>query len=213
MNRPKIFIAKVILVAAVAIVALLLVQYCTRHCLTKTEVVPVRESAASATSTPIKAASNPKASQPQPQQSPVRIEPNDAGEKRLKEAKEHLPGASESELKNLIDRGLNVEEIERGRYRVDNDVSQLVVALRLFRERYGAYPNGTTIQITKALTGVNRDKTVFIDWPEKHRSTNGELLDQWGKPYDIKIENDVVTVRSAGPDGLFKTKDDTVITK
>lgn len=146
-------------------------------------------------------------------QASVQVEQDSEKSELLKKAKERFPDVPESELMNLIDKGVNIENIERPRQRVDIDVTQLIVAIRQYKERYGTFPSGSSLQIGRALTGENKDRAIFIEWPNNSRTSTGELLDQWGKPYEIKIENNIIAVRSAGPDGLFETEDDTVLAK
>lgn len=141
----------------------------------------------------------------QPEATPPSREAPDA---KLIAAKKHLPWASDESLRMLIKGGVNIENIERGRSRIGNDLVQLKVAVNQYRELTGEYPEGGNVEFAKALLGENPKKQVFIDWPKKQIGQAGELLDPWGTPYEMRVVDDVFEIRSAGPDLLFGTADD-----
>ncbi len=103
---------------------------------------------------------------------------------------------------------------ESRKTRIQNDLSQLVVALVQYRTEYGAFPSGKSLAVIGALTGTNSKHIVFIEWSERSLDANGRFLDQWGSPYLITFpDTESVEVRSAGPDKTFNTPDDKYIAR
>ena len=74
---------------------------------------------------------------------------------------------------------------------------------------FGAYPCGGSSVIARALGGDNPKNIVFFS--SKHVGKEGEFLDPWQNPYDIRISEDgLVWIRSAGPNGIMGDRDDKV---
>lgn len=154
------------------------------------------------TSTPVPVTFTPPEATPTPLEKP---------DEKLIAAKKHLPWASDENLKMLIKGGVNIENIERGRSKISNDLVQFKVAVSQYRKLTGENLNGNNVAIAKALLGENPKKQVFIDWPKKQLSQVGELLDPWGTAYEMRVTEDVLEIRSAGPDLLFGTADDEML--
>lgn len=74
-------------------------------------------------------------------------------------------------------------------------------------------PWGDTRDITAALSGQNSRRVVLIPPSHPAISKDGELLDRWGTPFQFhQLSGTAMEVRSAGPDRVFYTPDDTVLT-
>jgi len=129
-------------------------------------------------------------------------------EGKFEQQKKRLPWMPENQLRALIARGLNVDNIEKGVTKIQADLTQLAVAMNQYRGKFSTFPSGTNAEIATALMGGNPGKVIFIEWPEKSRGADGEFLDPWGTPYEFKIEGNKIVIRSAGPDLDFETKDD-----
>lgn len=141
---------------------------------------------------------------------------DDAEEAALKKAKEHLPWFSEEKLKQLISTGIGIEQMERGRSAISNDLSLLKGSLGDYKKAMGVYPEGGNTDVAKALAGENPAKAVFLEWPRLRISTSGELSDPWGTPYYIHINGAAIAgkeieIRSAGSNRLFWDEDDRVM--
>lgn len=71
-------------------------------------------------------------------------------------------------------------------------------------------PVGENFEITRALTGANELRFAFI--PPGHRAINarGQLCDRWGTPFRFhQLSGQQMEIKSAGPDRIFNTSDDT----
>ncbi len=75
-------------------------------------------------------------------------------------------------------------------------------------------PGGLNDEITANLTGSNPGRIAFI--PATHPSINatGELTDRWGTPlFFHPVSDNILDLRSAGPDGELWTDDDVTLTR
>jgi hypothetical protein len=61
----------------------------------------------------------------------------------------------------------------------------ICMALNTYFREYGSLPNGTHLQIVKALQGGNPRGIIFLAVPARRMSLRGEFLDPWGAPYVI----------------------------
>ena len=69
------------------------------------------------------------------------------------------------------------------------------------QRRFGARLSGAS--------GDNPEKLVFLRVPTSSVSTNGEYLDDWAMPYEIRIiATNRVRIRSAGANRIFGDADD-----
>ena len=74
-----------------------------------------------------------------------------------------------------------------------------------------------------ARTACRQLRSAASDWQESHARVcptparlrddgaidrNAKLTDPWGNPFRMTCTGDAIVVRSAGPDGVFGTKDD-----
>lgn len=93
-----------------------------------------------------------------------------------------------------------------------NLINDLFTNWRLNFPRVG-HPFGENAEITAALIGDNPLRLPLI--PRDHPAINaaGELTDRWGTPFRFHaLASDRMEVRSAGPDKIFGTLDDAVLT-
>ncbi len=74
-------------------------------------------------------------------------------------------------------------------------------------------PWGDNRDITAALSGQNSRRVALIPPSHPAISKDGELLDRWGTPLLFhQLSGTAMEVRSAGPDRVLYTADDTVLT-
>lgn len=78
-------------------------------------------------------------------------------------------------------------------------------AVEAYREAYEELPTGTNEEIFATLRGDNPRQMVFLDCAPEILNDKGELVDAWGRAFQILINNKAHTVRitSAGADGVF----------
>jgi len=131
---------------------------------------------------------------------------------RLAQAKIDFPKVSEVDLENALNIGMDLNALKEERVSdITIQTRNLEMALMKYRERFGTYPSGENLDVVKTLMGNNLQKTVFLNPPIRAISSDGELLDSWHTPFKIKIEKDAFSIRSAGPDLVFGTKDDIIV--
>ena len=76
----------------------------------------------------------------------------------------------------------------------------------------GYYPTGSNLDVTNALLGQNYQKVAFLPASHPRVSEQGQLIDQWGTPYDFHFESSTqVSIRSGGPDKEVYTDDDIIL--
>ena len=97
---------------------------------------------------------------------------------------------------------------DEGVRRIDAEMNALMSALQQYKVKYGAYPTGDSADISRALTGHNKDKDIFLVWRTKSTAANGELMDPWGTPYMIYFCGMNPLIRSAGPNKRFDSSRD-----
>jgi len=99
-----------------------------------------------------------------------------------------------------------------------NDTADAQMEVRLVRRMIHDYhtlmgqnPVGTNAEIMKTVMGGN-DRQAALGPPEGvSLNGNGELVDRWQTPYFFhQISQDVMEIRSAGPDKILGTADDIV---
>ena len=111
-------------------------------------------------------------------------------------------------LAGLVGEGLNATDgtIERDLAIVDD----LLAAWRTNFPGTGN-PVGENHEITASLTGRNRLRLTLV--PPDHPAINarGELIDRWGSPFIFhQISGQHMELRSAGPDRIAYTEDDSI---
>lgn len=95
---------------------------------------------------------------------------------------------------------------------IDEDIDLLNEVFVSFRTGLkGGNPVGTNREITRALTGRNKMRLVWVDPAHPAINDKGELCDRWGTPFFFHQESaHAMGVRSAGPDQEMYTEDDTL---
>lgn len=93
---------------------------------------------------------------------------------------------------------------------VAGDVDKITLSLRDYRTVMRENPVGTNAEITSALNGGNPRQARLL--PEGQAvNDGGEMIDRWGTPYFFhQLSRDYMEIRSAGPDKIMWTPDDTV---
>ena len=91
---------------------------------------------------------------------------------------------------------------------IDMELGALQTAIRQYEAEFGANPTGDCRAIFRALRGENPRHIVFIMFPERSISSDGDLLDPWGTPYKVYYSSNEVLVRSAGPNKQFDASRD-----
>lgn len=92
------------------------------------------------------------------------------------------------------------------RSREKDDVTRLSIGLSFYKGEYGVYPEGGQATILKILQGDNKRKIVFYEISPKQLNEKGELMDSWGTPYRIEIDQKTYRphVSSAGKNKVFE---------
>src|SRR2546426_12125785 len=85
-----------------------------------------------------------------------------------------------------------------------SDASRLIQGLQQYKEFTKHYPNGTTAEITKALSGQTEEKIVIISTRDSAKNDKGEVVDPWGTPIQFFFSHNAVLIRSAGPNRSFE---------
>ena len=88
--------------------------------------------------------------------------------------------------------------------------SLLLDLFEVYRREFGSFPAGEdNPQMMHALMGANPDKLPIFPLKHPRLSPQGALLDAWGNPFHFhSISQDLLEIRSAGPDGQMFTSDD-----
>ena len=88
------------------------------------------------------------------------------------------------------------------------EMGGLYGAIEDYHRRFGVYPQGDNVAISKQLLGDNPMHRQFF-LPPSPLGPQGELMDQWGTPFRITITQDEkITIQSAGPNRIFDDSDD-----
>jgi hypothetical protein len=86
----------------------------------------------------------------------------------------------------------------------NEDAVSLVMGLQQYKEFVGAYPTGSAVDISKALTGQTDKKVLILVTRKSELNTKGEIVDPWGTPIKIYFNQDTILIRSAGPNRVFE---------
>lgn len=92
------------------------------------------------------------------------------------------------------------------------DSDSLILGLQQYKEFMGSYPNGTLVEISRALSGQSTqgDKRVVILVARKSElNTKGEIVDAWGTPIQIYFSQNGILIRSAGSNKVFEDSKNT----
>jgi hypothetical protein len=100
---------------------------------------------------------------------------------------------------------------ESGRKAItDTIIHGLRISCMGYKDEYGSYPaSSENYRLVSILRGENPRHIVFFEFnPTKDLNANGEAIDAWKTPLRITFLPVEIFIESAGPDRLFKTKDD-----
>ena len=104
-----------------------------------------------------------------------------------------------------------LENLEQSEKSAVGSIYSLLESLRGSANQ-GYFPTGSNLDVTNALLGQNYQKVAFLPASHPRVSQQGQLVDQWGTPYDFHFESSTeVSIRSAGPDQEIYTDDDIVL--
>jgi hypothetical protein len=83
---------------------------------------------------------------------------------------------------------------------------KVVDAMTRHYKEYGEWPAGSHADVIKTLRGENAKGIVFLEVAHGSVTESGELVDPWGTPYRLSIDQRTrrATVHSAGPDRTFQ---------
>jgi hypothetical protein len=86
----------------------------------------------------------------------------------------------------------------------NSEVDNLFEAFHQYKHYVGNYPQGTSVEIAKALLeGNNPKKIIILAVKKAELNAKGEIVDPWGTPLKIYFANNEVLIRSAGPNKQF----------
>lgn len=89
------------------------------------------------------------------------------------------------------------------------DLDKVMISLRDYRTIMKENPIGTNAEIARALNGGNPKQARLLQ-EGLPMNRDGELVDRWGTPYFFhQLSKDNMEIRSAGPDRMLWTEDDT----
>jgi hypothetical protein len=92
-----------------------------------------------------------------------------------------------------------------------NQVEQVALLIRDFRNALHQNPSGNNQEITASLVGQNQKQLVFVIPEGSSMNQKKELCDNWGTPYFFhQLSASTMEVRSAGEDKTLWTADDIV---
>jgi hypothetical protein len=79
-----------------------------------------------------------------------------------------------------------------------------------YRAEYETFPESfENVALARILAGDNPRKIPFTEFSKKHLNANNELVDSWGTPIQITVQEDqTLSFVSAGKDKIFQTPDD-----
>lgn len=92
-------------------------------------------------------------------------------------------------------------------------LSQVSLALMLYKQEYGDYPEPTDNQTLLASLGGQNPKRLRFYIPAENEVRDAQLIDAWEHPIHIRRIENARQLRSAGKDGILFTKDGILYTK
>lgn len=87
-------------------------------------------------------------------------------------------------------------------------LASLAIASDMYRDEFGAYPEGEIAAVVRDLRGGNPKKIVFVEFVSESMGPEGQILDAWRSPIRLLGGGVVPVFTSAGPDQIFGTGDD-----
>ena len=90
-------------------------------------------------------------------------------------------------------------------------MSNFNAAIVQYHNEYGSYPIGYQAEIIRCLLGDNSRKIQFLSLNANELNPDGDFVDPWQTPYQIKmLEGTNLVISSAGPNKEFGDKDDII---
>ena len=86
----------------------------------------------------------------------------------------------------------------------NDQCDKLIQGLQQYREFFKRYPSGTTVEISKALSGQTDEKVVIMATKNSQKNDKGEIVDPWGTTIQFFFSHNAVLIRSAGPNKSFE---------
>lgn len=86
----------------------------------------------------------------------------------------------------------------------NKDCDNLILGIQQYKQFVGSYPQGSNVEITKALLGQTNKKVLILAVRENDMSDKGEMLDPWRTPLQFYFSHNEVMIRSAGPNRVFE---------
>lgn len=93
------------------------------------------------------------------------------------------------------------------RIRCQSEVNALYRAFYAYKETYGEFPKGDIIEIINCFERNNERRILFIT---DLTIAEKEVVDAWNTPYRISVNNEKITITSAGENKTFGDSDDIV---
>lgn len=90
----------------------------------------------------------------------------------------------------------------------DAEMRAISATMTQFKQLHGEWPQGGNGDVASALLGRNPGEQALLNWRQNRLNQKGELLDRWGEPYLIRVDDEKVEILSAGPDRIFWNSDD-----
>ena len=100
-------------------------------------------------------------------------------------------------------RAWNSLQVSARNAKFNDEVDNLFTALQKYKERVGAYPVGSNLEIAKALNGANTKNVIVLMGTKMRLSDKGEFVDPWGTALRIYFCDNGVLIRSAGANRRF----------
>jgi len=86
----------------------------------------------------------------------------------------------------------------------NDQCDKLIQGLQQYKEFFKRYPNGTTAEISKALSGQAEGGVVIMATKNSQKNDKGEIVDPWGTTIQFFFSHNAVLIRSAGPNKSFE---------
>jgi hypothetical protein len=82
---------------------------------------------------------------------------------------------------------------------------RLIEGLQQYKEFVKSYPQGSLVDIAKALSGRSeKDRVLILATSKNETNAKGEIIDPWGTPLQFFFAENGVMIRSAGPNQVFE---------
>ena len=86
----------------------------------------------------------------------------------------------------------------------NDQCDKLIQGLQQYKEFFKRYTNGTTAEISKALSGQAEGGVMIMATKNSQKNDKGEIVDPWGTTIQFFFSHNAVLIRSAGPNKSFE---------